>query len=86
MHDTFLNERIYEALLKLCRDNKIERLSKINIAVNTDSHISENSIREHFSERNNNLMGDWTEIIVEKRDVGKLNAVINSVEGELTYE
>jgi len=82
MHDTFLNERIYEALLKLCQENKILRLKKVNIAVNIDSHISENSLREHFSERNNNLLGDWTEIIVEKQDVGKLNAVINSIEGE----
>lgn len=82
MHDTFLNERLYEALLKLCRDNRIQKLSKVNIAVHTDSHISEESLREHFSERGNNLVGNWTEIIVEKRDVGKLNAVIQSIEGE----
>lgn len=86
MHDIFLKERIYEALLKLCRENKILKLNKINIAVNVDSHISENSLREHFSERNNYLLGDWTEIIVEKQDVGKLNAVINSIEGESSDE
>jgi len=82
MHDTFLKERIYEALLKLCRDNKIARLSKVNIVVNVDSHISENSLREHFGERNSHLMGDWTEIILEKQDVGKLKAVIKNIEGE----
>jgi Zn finger protein HypA/HybF involved in hydrogenase expression len=82
MHDTFLNERIYDVLLKLCQENKILKLNKVNIAVNTDSHVSENSLREHFSERNNNLLGEWTEIIVEKEDVGKLNAVIKSIEGE----
>jgi len=86
MHDTFLNERIYETVLKLCQQNKIFRLNKLNLVVNTDSHISENSLREHFSERNNNLLGDWTEIIVEKQDVGKLNAVIKTIEGELTDE
>lgn len=86
MHDTFLNERIYEALLKLCQENKVLKLNKVNIAVNIDSHISANSLREHFSERNNNLLGDWTEIIVEKQDVGKLNAVIKSIEGESTDE
>lgn len=37
MHDTFLNERLYEALLKLCQDNRIQKLSKVNIAVHTDS-------------------------------------------------
>lgn len=86
MHDTFLNERIYEALLKLCQDNNIERLGKVNIAVNIDSHINENSLHEHFRERSSHLIGDWTEIIVEKRDVGKLNAVINSIEGESSDE
>ena len=86
MHDTFLNERIYEALLKLCRENKILKLNKVNIAVNIDSHISENSLREHFSGRNNNLLGEWTEIIVEKQDVGKLNAVIKTIEGESLNE
>ena len=86
MHDTFLNERIYEALLKLCQENRILKLNKVNIAVNIDSHISENSLREHFSERNNNLLGNWTEIIVEKQDVGKLNAVIKSIEGESSDE
>jgi Zn finger protein HypA/HybF involved in hydrogenase expression len=86
MHDTFLNERIYEALLKLCRENKILKLNKVNITVNIDSHISENSLREHFSERNNNLLGQWTEITVEKQDVGKLNAVIKTIEGESLNE
>lgn len=82
MHDTFLNERICEALLKLCQENKILKLNKVNIAVNIDSHISENSLREHFKGRNNDLLGEWTEIIIEKREVGKLNAVIKSIEGE----
>lgn len=86
MHDTFLNERIYEEILKLCRENKILKLNKVSIAVNIDSHISENSLHEYFSERNNNLLGDWTGIVVEKQEVGKLNAVIKSIEGESADE
>lgn len=86
MHDTFLNERIYETILKLCKENKISKLNKVNLTVNTDSHISENSLREYFSERNNNLLRDWTEIIVEKQEVGKLNAVLKSIEGESSDE
>lgn len=82
MHDAFLNERIYEALLNLCQENKILKLNKVIIAVHIDSHISENSLHEHFSERNNNLLGEWTEIIIEKQDVGKLNAIIKTIEGE----
>ena len=86
MHDTFLNERIFEALLKLCRENRVSRLNKVNITVNIDSHITEKSLRKHFSRRENNLIGSWTEIIVEKQDVGKLNAVIKSIEGDSSDE
>lgn len=86
MHDAFLNARLYEALLKLCQENKILKLNKVNITVNIDSHISENSLREQFRERNNDLLGGWTEIIVEKQDVGKFNAVIKSMEGEFSDE
>ena len=82
MHDTFLNERIYESLLKLCAENGIFRLNKVVIAVNTDSHISEHSLREHFIEKKSRFLGDWTEITIEKREVGRLNAVIESIEGE----
>lgn len=86
MHDTFLNERIYEALLELCKENKLSRISKAIITVNVDSHITESSLREYFSERSCGLLGDSTEIIVERQDVGKLNAVIRSIEGELSDE
>lgn len=82
MHDTFLNERIYNALMKICSENKILKFNKISLTVNTDSHISAQSLREFFNQRNNQFLDDWTEIIVEKQNIGKLNAIINSVEGE----
>lgn len=81
MHDTFLNERIYETLLKLCHDNKLIKLTRVDLAVNTDSHISEDSLREHFRERKNNLLDELTEIVIDRQNVGKLNAVIKSIEG-----
>lgn len=86
MHDTFLNERIYESLVRLCQENKILRLQKVQIAVDIDSHISENSLREHFRERKSSLLGGWTEVLVEKLDVGRLQAIIKSIEGESSDE
>ena len=82
MHDTFLNHRIYEALIKLCQENEIRRLKKVHITVDFDSHISEASLREHFYERHNPLLGEWTEVIVENESVGRLQAIIRSIEGE----
>lgn len=82
MHDTFLNKRIVESLLKLCEENNLSRLNKVVVVVNIDSHISENSLREHLSESCSRLVGEWTEITVEKQEAGKLIAVIKSIEGE----
>lgn len=82
MHDTFLNERIYEGLLKLCQEYKIKRLSKVVITVNIDSHISEKSLRDLFIGRHSKLIDTKTEVVIKKQDAGKLNAIIEGIEGE----
>jgi len=85
MHDTFLNERIYEALLKLCVDNGILRLNKVRITVHTDSHITEKSLQEYFTEHSHeqvcSFVGNWTDILLERQEIGQLNAIITSIEG-----
>ncbi len=56
----------------------------MTITVHTNSHISEDSIRDYFSERNNTLIGDWTNIQVLKREIEPLTAVIDEIEGEIS--
>lgn len=82
MHDTFLNQNLYESIIDLCRENAIARILDLTITVHTNSHISESSIREYFSERKNALIGDWTNILVHKQEVEPLTAIIDRIEGE----
>ncbi|HCD45615.1 MAG TPA: hypothetical protein DEQ64_18170 [Lachnoclostridium sp.] len=82
MHDTFLNQNLYESMIDLCRENSIAKILNLTITVHTNSHISENSIREQFSERKNELIGDWTNILVRKREIEPLTAIIDSIDGE----
>ncbi len=82
MHDTFLNQNLYESIIDLCRENAIARILNLTITVHTNSHISENSIREYFSERKNALIGDWTNILVHKQEMEPLTAIIDRIEGE----
>jgi Zn finger protein HypA/HybF involved in hydrogenase expression len=82
MHDTFLNQNLYESMIDLCRENSIAKILNLTITVHTNSHINENSIREQFSERKNELIGDWTNILVRKREIEPLTAIIDSIDGE----
>ncbi|WP_312445692.1 hypothetical protein [Lacrimispora sp.] len=82
MHDTFLNQNLYESMIDLCRENSIAKILNLTITVHTNSHISENSIREQFFESKNELIGDWTNILVRKREIEPLTAIIDSIDGE----
>ena len=53
MHDTFLNQNLYESVIDICNENAIAKILKLTITVHTHSHISESSIREYFTERKN---------------------------------
>ena len=82
MHDTFLNNNLYESITHLCREHNIEKITNLTITVHTHSHISEQSIREHFTDRNNSLIGNWTNIIVQKKEIEPLTATIDQIDGE----
>lgn len=82
MHDTFLNQNLYESIIDLCKENAIAKILDLTITVHTNSHISEDSIREYFSERKNALIGDWTNIMVRKQEIEPLTAIIDRIDGE----
>jgi len=82
MHDTFLNQNLYESIWGLCKENAIEKITKLVITVHTHSHISEKSIREHFADRKSELIGEWTNIVVDKKEIEPLTATIEQIDGE----
>ena len=82
MHDTFLNQNLYDAIIRLCDENSIFKINQIVITVHTDSHICEDSLREQFAESNNFLIDGMTEITVQKKAVQRLTAFIEHIGGE----
>lgn len=82
MHDTFLNQNLYESINSLCKENSIAKINKLIITVHTDSHICNESLREHFSDRKSSLIGHWTDIEVQKKEIEPLTATIEQIDGE----
>lgn len=82
MHDTFLNQKLYESIVKLCGEHRIIKVWKLTITVHINSHICKESIREYFEERNSNYIGEWTDIVVQKKEIEPLTAVIEQLDGE----
>ncbi len=83
MHDTFLLKRISDALYELCHENKIVQVKKLRIITSQNSHLGKENLYEHLKMQPGGLVGDWTEILVDKQDIESLTAVIDSIEGEV---
>ena len=86
MHDTFLNQNLYVSIVGLCNEHSIAKILNLTITVHTHSHISEQSIREYFTDRNNSLIGDWTNINVKHKEIEPLTATIDQIDGEISDE
>lgn len=82
MHDSLLFEKMYKTVRELCEIHSIRRVNEIKLAVSMDSHLDGPHMLGHFMERDNTLFGDWTNVIVEKRDIERLTAVVESIDGE----
>lgn len=82
MHDTFLLKRISESLYGICNENCIARVNKLRIITSQNSHIQQDNLLEHLQEEHAGLVGEWTEIVIERQDMENLTAIIDIVDGE----
>lgn len=82
MHDTFLLSNISEKLNEVCVENKIQKVNKLEIFVNENSHINSVNLFEYLKKFSSNIVGEWTEIKVETKTIAEETAVLNSIEGE----
>ena len=82
MHDTFLNQNLYESIMRLCDEHSIAKILTLTITVHTNSHICRQSIREYFADQNSILIDDTSEIIVHKKEIRPLTATIDQIDGE----
>lgn len=83
MHDTFLLKRISESVSNLCLENKIACVKKLRIITSQNSHIQKDSLLEHLKELHSGLIGDWTDIIIDRQNIEDLTAVIDCIEGDI---
>lgn len=77
---------IYEAVLDLCRQYSITKLTELIISVHKDSQITKESLLEQFASKNSNIVGDWTQIVVERNQPEKFKAKIEHIYGERNPE
>jgi phosphotransferase system IIB component len=86
MQDLFLNIDIYDAVLYLCRLYSITKLTELKLSVHKDSQITKESVLELFASKNSSIVGDWTQIVVEKNETEKLKVKIDHIYGERNPE
>jgi hypothetical protein len=82
LHDTHLIEKIYDAVVGLCRQNSIVKINNLHIEVDEGSHITETLLLEHLKDRDGALFGAWTDVHVDYLPFEKLTAVITSIDGD----
>ncbi len=81
MHDTHLIEKIYESIVEICRQNSIVKVADIHIEIDEGSHITEPLLLERLTDRDSSLFS-CTDVHIDYRPLGKLTAVITSIDGE----
>lgn len=82
MHDSLLFEKTYQTVRELCESHSIMKVNEIKMTVSMDSHVDGPHMLRHFIERDNILFGDWTNVVVEKREIERLTAIVKSIDGE----
>jgi len=82
MHDTFLLSKISKSLKDICVQNKIKAIENFVIAVNHNSHINEENLREHLEIYNKDNIADEVKIKILREDIEEQTAIIKILEGE----
>ena len=81
MHDTFLFKRITDEVDRICKENNINKLTLLEVTVHTNSHVDKESLYEHLILEQSSLLDYSTNVVVNKKEIEELTAIINKVEG-----
>jgi Zn finger protein HypA/HybF involved in hydrogenase expression len=82
MHNTQLINKITEEVQILSKTNCFNKVNKLLVCVNADSHVNETNLYDSLRHANKKLFGNWTEIQVEQDDIPEQVAILKSIEGE----
>lgn len=83
MHDTILLTKISNGVRQVCEDNNIKKVNRLVVVVNHRSHVNQDNLYEHLKEVNEDLIGEWTELKIEREDIQDQTAILHSIQGEV---
>jgi phosphotransferase system IIB component len=82
MHDTFLLRKISESLEEICKGKEINKITRLEITVNFNSHVTKESLMQELNDTMSNFIHQDFNLQVHKKNIEELTACINIVEGE----
>jgi len=82
MHDTFLFQKISDALVRFCEQEKINKITKVCVTVNPDSHVTQDSLKLELQNSIDDLLHKDIEIVIENKKLEEMSAIISRIEGE----
>jgi Zn finger protein HypA/HybF involved in hydrogenase expression len=86
VHDTILLNKISNAVTQVCTANKIKRINRLAVVVNHRSHVNEKNLYEQLRAVSGDLVGEWTELKIERDDLEDQIAILHSIQGEQSEE
>nr|WP_243118167.1 hypothetical protein [Clostridium botulinum] len=84
MHDTYLIDRIWAKVQEVCIENKFEKLTKLVVTVDNNSHVNKENLYDYITKYNNNLVDENIEIVVERQPIDEQTAIIKLLEGDVS--
>lgn len=82
MQEIVLLDKISNKLKEICEINNIQKVSRLSVVVNTESSIDELSLKDYLENNNSSLIGNWTNLKVEKEPLGEQVVILHNIKGE----
>lgn len=82
MNDKVLYNKISRGLIDICDRQKISRIDRFNLIINGDCKVSSEELHEHLKESLPKHVFSSTTIVIERKNIEILSAIIYKVEGE----
>lgn len=81
MYDSFLLNKISQSLKRVCEENNLSRINGFTLVISHNSHVDEESLREHLKVNNSDIIDENIKIELRRDDIEELTAIIYSLRG-----
>ena len=82
MDDKSLMEKVAKNLQEVCKLNKLKKVNKLSLVVDSNSKIDKDNLYSYLRNSSSDLVGEWTDIQVEKESLGDQVAILHNIKGE----